>query len=178
MVKAWSSGGSPKMSLRRSQPIAFHPRGISDTLESSQAFPGAMMSLRDLIPDPSTRGLWQCRPASIKLGDTAATGGAYSSGFSNGFSFLATLIPLPIGVISCLLVVGDMAYGMVGAGGTQDYPFAFNLKTKTFNTVTGIVAGGGGNLPAQQLTSGDWTPPTMDVVGPTVLVTHPGFAGS
>ena len=59
------------MSLRRSTPLVFHPLGISDASEGSQVFTGAMLVLQDLIPDPSTKGLWQCRPAAIQLGNMA-----------------------------------------------------------------------------------------------------------
>jgi hypothetical protein len=172
------------MSLRRATPLAFHPRGVSDALDSSLVFSGAMMALSDLIPDPSTKGLWQCRPASVLLGDMAGTGGAFSSGFSSGFLLPSgSIFPSPFGVVSCLLVVGDVAYGMVTTGPQvgitqQDYPFAFDLKTNKFTAITGIVGGGSGNLPTSQLAAGDWTPPTMDVIGSTILVTHPGFNGT
>lgn len=167
------------MSLRRTTPLAFHPRGISDARDSSQVFSGAMAMLKDLIPDPSTKGLWQCRPAAFELVNMSG-GGGFSSGFSDGFTVETGLMlfPEPLGVVSCLLVVGNVAYGMVGAGGTQDYPFAFDLSTNTLIAVSGIVTGVGNNLPTSQPTSGDWTPPTMDVVGSTVLVTHPGFVGT
>lgn len=172
------------MSLRRAQPLAFRPHGLSDALESSQIFSGAMLLLQDLIPDPSTKGLWQCRPGSVLLGDMAGTGGAFSSGFSSGFSIsTGSIFPSPYGVVSCLLVVGDVAYGMFASGPQvggqqQDYPFAFNLKTNSFVAISGITAGSGGNLPFSQLAAGDWVPPTMDVIGSTILITHPGFTGT
>jgi hypothetical protein len=105
-------------------------------------------------------------------------GAPFSSGFSSGF-LVSSLFPAPFGVISCLLIVGNTAYGMFAAGGaSQDYPFAFNISTSAFIPITGVVAGSGGNLPTSQLSSGDWTPPSMDIIGSTVLVTHPGFAGT
>ena len=169
------------MSLRRTTPLAFHPRGLSDALDSSLIFSGAMTALRDLIPDPSTKGLWQCRPASIQLGNMAGSNGAFGDGYSSGF-LIATggPIPAPLGVVSCLLIVGNVAYGMVGSG-NQDYPFAFNLVTNTFLPVGGVVTNaipGTTNLPNKQLESGDWTPPTMDVIASTIMVTHPGFGGT
>jgi hypothetical protein len=162
------------VSLRRSTPVAFHPRGLSDALDSSLVFSGAMAGLRDLIPDPSTRGLWQCRPAAILNANMAGVHGAFSFGFSSGFdSGHPSIFPVPLGVVSALLIVGDTAYGMVGAAGF-DQPFAVNLKTGVFIPVTGIAT----NLPTTQLSSGDWVPPTMEVIGSTVLVTHPGFTGA
>jgi hypothetical protein len=134
-----------------------------------------MTALSDLIPDPSTRGLWECRPASISLG--AGIGAPFSSGFSSGFK--TSLFPSPFGAVSCLLIAGDTAYGLFAAGtANQDYPFAFNLKTHAFISISNVTPGSGGNLPTRQLSSGDWTPPTMDIIGSTVLVTHPGFAGT
>jgi hypothetical protein len=145
------------MSLRRSTPLAVHPRGICDALDSSQIFTGAMTALKDLIPDPSTRGLWQCRPASVLAAD------------------LGSAVPGPVGVVSAEIIIGDIVYGMIGGASNLDYPFAYDLKTNVFIPISGASSG---NLPATQVTSGDWVPPTMDVIGSTILVTHPGFAGT
>jgi hypothetical protein len=54
------------MSLRHATPLAFRPRGLSDALDGS-TFQGAMASLGNLIPDPSTRNLCQCRPPRRSL---------------------------------------------------------------------------------------------------------------
>ena len=72
---------------RNSKPLTWKPKGTSDTLDATDTFTGAMASLQNLIPDPSTKGLWQCRPASIlKVSFQPITGRAFSSGFDSGFS--------------------------------------------------------------------------------------------
>jgi hypothetical protein len=170
------------MSLRRSTPLAFHPRTLSDALDSSMVGAGAMAQLRNLIPDPSTKLLWQCRPAAQQLTNfTSGTGGPFSGGFSTGFAFSGSIFPQPVGVISCMVLVGPFVYGMIATGTSlvQDYPFCYNLNTNAFIAVSGAVTGTGGtaNLPIAQPASGAWTPPIMDVVGAKVLVAHPGFSG-
>lgn len=163
------------MSLRRSQPLTFNPRGLSDALDGTNVFAGAMASLQNLVPDPSTRALWQCRPASQELVNFSTQGGPFSSGFSSGFQF--SFSTLPIGLISCLKVIGNIAYGMVATGRNpgNDEPFAYNLATNQFILITGVTAA---NTPASPATTGAWVPPTMDLVGHELLVTHPGFTGS
>lgn len=145
------------MAQRNSRPIAWRPKGCSDTLESSEAFPGAMQSLANLVPDPTTMGLFQCRPAAIQL---------------SGFATFTTP-----GFVSITHVFGQYVYGMVASGLNPGYdqPFVFNLATGAFLNVTGIT---GNNVPASPSISGAWTPPTMDVIGSRVVVTHPGFSGS
>lgn len=162
------------MSLRRARPITFHPRGLSDALDGSTVFNGAMAQLGNLIPDPSTRSLWQCRPAASKIADFSIGGGPFSSGFSSGFQVSG--FPLPVTLISCMRVVGNIVYGLANAGGaSKDYPFAFNLVTSVFIPVNGVT---GANQPTAPAASGAWVPPTMDLVGTNLLVTHPGFTGA
>jgi hypothetical protein len=169
------------MSLRNSTPLTFNPRGLSDTLDGSTVFAGAMSSLQNLVPDPSTRSLWQCRPAAIKLTDFTASGGAatdpFSSGFSPGFGGDGGLFPAPLGKISCLKVIGNIAYGMIATGLTvgHDQPFAYNLSTNTFGLITGITSA---NTPLSPANSGPWIPPKMALVGHELLVTHPGYSGA
>ena len=145
------------MSLRNASPLKFSPRGLSDALDGSEVFSGAMASLQNLIPDPSTRSLWQCRPA----GASRTTFGGFSSP----------------GFISCLKIIGNIAYGMIATSrfAGNDEPFAYNLSNNTFLTISGVLAA---NTPISPASSGAWVPPTMDLVGTNVLVTHPGFTGS
>lgn len=154
--------------------MTLNPRGLSDTLDGSTVFSGAMASLQNLIPDPSTRSLWQCRPASIKLIDFGSGGGPFSSGFSSGFAIAG--FPKPVGLISCLKVIGNIAYGLVNVGGgTKDTPFAYNIITTEFIIVNGVSSA---NQPTSPAATGAWTPPSMDLVGTQLLVTHPGFTGA
>ena len=131
-----------------------------------------MAALQNLIPDPSTRDLWQCRPAGILLASVGG-GSAFSSGFSSGFgSGLfpgATFIP-------CYIVVGTRVYGMVSdtRNPGKDEPFAYDIPSATFITISGVTAANSPTSPAQ---TGAWTPPTMALIGANIIVTHPGFTG-
>lgn len=144
------------MALRNSQPITFRPKGLSDAVDATNAFAGAMQSLANLIPANDTSDCWVPRPAAIKI---SSFGGFTTPGF-----------------VSSSLVVGNIEYGMIASGlnAGKDQPFAYNLATGAFETVTGITAA---NTPTSPATSGAWTPPIMAVVGTRVMVTHPGFAG-
>jgi hypothetical protein len=141
---------------RDSKPIAWRPKGISDTLDASQAFSGAMSALQNLIPDPTTRGLWQCRPASISLS-------AFSGFTTPGF-------------VSLLKVIGNFAYGMIATGRNagHDEPFVYDLLTNAFVTISGVTAG---NTPTSPNTTGAWVPPTAALIGSKLIITHPGFNG-
>jgi len=162
------------MSLRRTTPLTLNSSGLSDALDASNVFAGAMASLANLIPDPSTAKLWQCRPASLELVDFARAGSPFSSGFSSGFA--GSTFTTPIGPISCLKIIGNVAFGMVDIeGNPNDQPFAYDLVNNAFLPVTGAVAA---NTPATQAATGAWTTPTMDLVGTNLLVTHPGFNGA
>ena len=81
--------------------------------------------------------------------------------------------------INDLLQVGDLSYGMIAiSGGTyngKDVPFAYNRATSTFETIS--IPGGAASLPTTPVAVGDWTPPTMSVVGSLIVITHPGFPG-
>ncbi len=146
------------MPLRRGTPFTFKPTGLSDAVDGTNVPAGAMASLANLIPDPSTRNVFVARPASVKASDFVA-GGFTAPGFVSGE-----------------LVVGDLVYGMVATGrnAAKDEPYCFNMATRTFNTIAGIT---NANTPASPPTSGDWTPPILAQVGSRVIVTHPGFPG-
>lgn len=162
------------MSLSRTVPLTLNPSGLSDALDASNVFSGAMASLANLIPDPSTAKLWQCRPASLELVDFAQAGRPFSSGFSSGFA--GSTFTTPTGVISCFKIIGNVVYGLVAtAGNPNDTPFAYNIVTNAFIPVTGFTAA---NTPISPATAGAWVPPTMDLVGTNLLVTHPGFTGA
>lgn len=144
------------MPIRNAYRLRWQPTGLSDSLDGNNAFPGAMAVLTNLIPDPTTPGSWVCRPAAI----TKTTFGSFSTP----------------GFISGLLVVGNIAYGMIASAlhAGKDEPFAYNISTDTFLTVTGIL---NANTPTSPVTTGDWVPPILAQVGTRIMVCHPGFAG-
>lgn len=146
------------MTLSRTQPFPFSPVGVSDALDSSNVMKGAMLALQNLIPYPGTRNLWGCRPAAIELQNLADNiAGA--------------------GFISTFKVIGNIMYGLVESTifPGHDYPFAYNLLTDTYIAVTGATLN---NTPVSPTDTGDWTPPTMDLIGVKLMVTHPGFNGT
>ena len=115
-----------------------------------------MASLQNLIPDPTTRGLWECRPAALK---------------TTGFTGFTTP-----GFISAQKIIGNYVYGMIASGlnAGHDQPFVYNLLTASFVTITGITSG---NTPISPATTGAWTPPTMALIGRNWWLRHPGFSG-
>jgi hypothetical protein len=135
-----------------------------------------MAALQNLIPDPTTRDLWQCRPGAVVevvfappiFGDPFSSG--FSSGFGTGSSFAATFI-------SCWKVVGTRIYGMVSTNTFpgHDVPFIFDTATNAFVPITGATSA---NTPLSPLTSGPWTPPNIDLIGSKFIVAHPGFSGA
>jgi hypothetical protein len=136
--------------------MRFRPRSLSDTLDGDNVAAGACSALTNLIKDPATPMCLQCRPAAIPL--------SVFAGFSTP------------GVVSAAYQVNNLVYGLIGSARNtgNDEPFCYNLTTATFVTVSGITAA---NTPATQATTGDWTPPSMEMVGTRVIVTHPGFPG-
>lgn len=118
-----------------------------------------MSSLSNLVPSPTTAMQWVPRPASTLLTSFA------------GFTTPAQ--------INALLQVGDIVYGMIAeTGGTyagKDVPFAYDISASAFQTIA--IPGGAASLPTTPATTGDWTPPTMAVVGSQIIITHPGFIG-
>ena len=139
-------------------PIYFSAKGLSDSLDATEDFAGAMAALQNLVFDPTSADVLQCRPASIER--------------------LAPKFPNPIltfGFVSDFKIVGDILYGLVAsrANPGNDQPFAFDLLTNAVIPVTGFTAA---TTPQSPPTFGAWTPPTSDVIGTKVVFTHPGFA--
>jgi hypothetical protein len=123
-------------------------------VDATEAFPGAMASLVNLIPAATTKNLWQCRPAASLLGNT--TGNK---------------------VITATIIVGNRLYGMAASNTNagKDAPFCFNLLTNTLVSISGITSA---SSPTSLATSGDWVPPSMALVGTKIMVAHQGFVGT
>lgn len=145
------------MPLRNARPLTFRPKGLSDTQDGTNAFPGAMMALVNLVPSPTTDNVFVPRPAAQQIGNF--------SPFNNP------------GLVSAILVLGTRVYGMIGSDRFpgQDEPFCFDLITQAYIVVRGVTAA---NTPATQSPFGEWVPPTIvAVTNGRIIVTHPGFPG-
>lgn len=144
------------MPLAKTKPMRFRPRSLSDTLDGDNSASGACGSLANLIQDPTTPSVLQCRPAVIDLS-----------------LFAGFMSPQ---VVSAAWQVNNRVYGLIGSSlnAGKDQPFCFDLVAQDFVTVQGV---NNGNCPFTQPTTGDWTPPTAIVVGTRVIFTHPGFVG-
>ena len=161
---------------RNSKPLTWRPRGLSDGLDGSDVFSGAMLSLQNLIPDPTTRGLWQCRPASIKLIDlNNDNAGPFSSGFSSGFQHAGGSAR---GFVSVYKILGTFLYAMVASAKNpgHDEPICVNLLTNTEVPVTGTITAT--TTPVSPPTINAWQPPQMDIIGVKLMVAHSGFTGA
>lgn len=148
------------MSLRNGTPVVWSPHGAMDTLDSSSSsVSGGMASLQNLIPDPSTRDLWQCRPAALVLVDLAG----------HGFS--------TPDFVSVTTMVGSRIYGMVSTSRFpgQDEPFCYDVAANQVVPIAGVTAA---NTPISPQQQGPWTPPVMVLVGTKIIVAHPGFTGA
>jgi hypothetical protein len=146
------------MAIRNGKPVRFTPKGLCDAFDATDAFAGACQLLGNLVFDQGNPEIVVSRPG---VGAAATT-------------FAGFTTPT---FVSVYVVIGTVVYGMVSSGlnAGNDQPFAYNLLTNAFTTISGITAA---NTPTSPATSGPWTPPTMTVVGTKVLVTHPGFNGT
>lgn len=146
------------MAIRNGKPVQFTPKGLCDAFDASQAFAGACQLLSNLVFDQANPEVIVARPG---VGAAATT---FSSFNTPTF-------------VSVFAVVGNVVYGMVSSARNPgfDEPFAYNIATNTFITISGVTSS---NVPASPATSGAWTPPTIAVVSTYVLITHPGFTGT
>ena len=144
------------MAIRRTQPIPFKPSGVTDTIDGSNSPPGSMAALINLIPDPSTDGVFVCRPAAEELTDFT------------GFTTPA--------FVSVLHVRGTLIYGMIASARNagKDEPFCYDTDAQAFITISGVT---NANSPTSPATTGAWQPPIIAAVGVYLIVTHPGFPG-
>ena len=145
-------------SIKDTRVKRFSPAGTSDSLDATDEFPGACSALTNLVPDLSTKNVWTVRPASTKLLDFTACPNLIS-GHSPGQAFVWK-------------VIGSIVYGLfTDLTSSTDFPFAYNLATNAWIHVTGS-----GFNPASLGTGGEWIPPTIDLVGVLLVITHPSFA--
>lgn len=137
------------MPLRRGRPYTFKPLGASDSVDGSNTPRGSMAALTNLVPDPSTAGIFVPRPASVL------------QFFFDNF-------------VSAELVVGDRLYGMKRSLTFSgfDEPFAYDLSTGTPITITGVTSI---NIPTEAPITGEWEPPIIAAVGSSIIFCHPGF---
>jgi hypothetical protein len=147
-----SSGNQATAQVKRYQAMS-----CTDSLDIGETGEGGMIALQNLVTDPSTKNIWQCRPASTLLTNFA--------GFTTP------------GFISGMIVVGHYVVGMIATGRTagMDEPFVYDLVANAFVTITGVTAA---NVPTSPPSSGPWTPPILALVSAKVLIAHPGYSGT
>jgi hypothetical protein len=148
------------MAIPNSAPMRFTPLGLADAYDSTNKFPGACQALTNLVFDQSNPELVISKPGTVKLGNA---------------DFVAAGFITP-GFISVQISIGTRVFGMIATGrfAGKDEPFVYDTATGAFVAVGGVLIGIVPNSPS---TVGDWTPPTIAMVGVVVAVTHPGFAG-
>jgi len=146
--------------LRGKTPVIIRAKGLSDARDGTNAFPGAMLALQNLVLSYHTDGVFVPRPAAVKVID-----------------FASAPVANPNGVISEMVVVGSRAYGMISSPtyAGKDEPFCYDFSSNSFIPISGVAST---LLPLSPNTTGDWVPPVMRAINNTyILCTHPGFAG-
>ena len=156
--------------------VRFTPRGLADAFDSTDVFPGACKILQNLIFDQSNPELVVARPGvGAPFFDFAGTGGIWGGPFTWGQPGLVwggTSFASATG-ITVQITIGNFVYGMISTNDFpgHDVPFVFEVGVGLI-PITGVTLV---NTPVTQSTAGDWTPPTMAVIGIKLIVTHPGF---
>lgn len=141
------------MPIARAQPVRFTPKGLSDSYDATDVFPGACKSLQNLVFDQANPELLAVRP-----------------GVGFGFS-------VSTGFISYHVAVGTLIYGMIASNAHPGYddPFCFDTVANALIPLAGFNTS---NLPVSPSTTGTWTPPVMAIVGIYLLIAHPGYSGT
>jgi hypothetical protein len=145
------------MPIRNARPITFRPKGLSDALDSSNGFDGAMQSLANLVVSPSTPNQFVPRPAAQSI-----------------YTFPGFNTP---GAISAMDVIGTRVYGMIASQRFpgKDEPFVYDYVARQLIAVSGVTVA---NCPTTISPNGDWIPPVIvAVTNSRIIVTHPGFPG-
>ncbi len=146
------------MPLRHGKPWTFRPKGLSDAIDGSSAFAGAMSVLQNLVPNPANADQWIPRPAGTQLSNF--------SGFTT-----------PAGG-TALLILGTKAWGMIASSrfAGKDEPFCYDLLAGAFIAIGNVTAA---NTPTTQPTTGDWTPPMIvSSTNARLTITHVGYNGT
>ena len=150
------------MATQGEHSIRFKPRSVVDAVIGDNAQPGGCVSLSNLLWDQSTRNVLTCRPANTATIDMTAW----------------EFAPGTLGPVTTGYEINGVVYGLVGitsgAYAGKDYPFAYDLLTGAFLTVSGITVA---KCPTSQSTSGAWTPPQQTLTGIDLITTHVGFGG-
>lgn len=148
--------GQSDPNLIKEDVVVHTPQGLVDSIDGNYSRKGAMSSMLNLMPSPSTPGLMICRPAGFPL--------TTFSGISNP------------GFVSVQGTQDGRIYGMIASSRNPgfDEPFCYDQASHSLITISGITAA---NVPASPPTIGAWTPPTVSFVGGWVIFTHPGFDG-
>lgn len=145
------------MGIRNAYDVRHTPKGLSDSSDGTDVFPGACQKLINLVFSQSDPELVLARPGNPVATDFP------------GF--------ISAGAISVAVPMGKYIIGMIGSGLNpgKDQPFVYDTEGGVFMPITGITAP---NTPDTQSTAGAWEPPTIAVVGHYALFTHPGFAAT
>lgn len=145
------------MPIRKSYPVRFTPNGICDGFDATMRFMGACQGLENLIFSHANPEVVVSRPGVTEIYDFAD--------FSTP------------GVVSVQVTVGNRTYGMISSAlnAGKDEPFVYDHDAGAFVAISGVT---NANSPTTQATTGPWTPPTIDIVGVNVIITHPGFSST
>ena len=169
------------MPIRRGKTLTFRAKGLTDVIDGTNSFAGAMQVLQNLIPNPTTAQQFVSRPASIQLASFNGSPIEDVNGnpildvngneiFDVGAGFLSPA------QIEAIYVVGERVYGMTASGRNvgRSEPFCYDLSTASFVTIGNVTAA---NTPLSQPRTGNWTPPTMQMIANKIIITHPGYDG-
>lgn len=163
----------------RDYPVRFTPRGLSDAYDATDTFPGACRSLQNLVFDQSNPEIVVARPGVgnplVSMAAQNSLWGGVVAWGTSGYIWGSVTFTTPT-VITVHIAIGNTIYGMVSSALNpgKDQPFAFVIGTG-FVAISGVTSA---NVPVSPATTGDWTPPTMAVIGTKIIVTHTGFSGA
>jgi hypothetical protein len=146
------------MPIPKSYPVRFTPKGLSDAFDATDTFAGACRTLQNLIFD-------QANPELVTARAGVGTALTVFPGFTSP------------GFVSVHITLGTLTFGMLATSRNagHDEPFCYDNAAGSFVTISGVT---GANTPTSPATSGNWTPPTMAVIGVKIIITHPGFSGA